>query len=112
IIVGGQAGLSMSYCLKERNIEHVVFEKKRIGHEWRERRWDSFCLVTPNWQCDLPGFPYPGCDRHGFMPRREIVQYIEAYAASFSPPLLEETAVTTLRQSPGGEFELSTTRGE
>ncbi len=57
VIGGGQAGLAVSYCLKQRGIDHLVFEKHRLGHEWRERRWDSFCLVTPNWQCRLPGFP-------------------------------------------------------
>src|SRR5882757_11578371 len=60
VVGGGQAGLSMSYCLRERGIGHVVLEANRVGHEWRERRWDSFCLVTPNWQCKLPGFAYQG----------------------------------------------------
>jgi putative flavoprotein involved in K+ transport len=35
IIGGGQAGLSVSYCLKQRGIEHMIFEKQSIGHEWR-----------------------------------------------------------------------------
>ena len=29
VIGGGQAGLAMSYCLKERGIDHFVFEKHR-----------------------------------------------------------------------------------
>ena len=89
VIGGGQAGLAMSYCLKQRGIDHFVFEKHRVGHEWRERRWDSFCLVTPNWQCQLPGFPYPGSEPFGFMKKDEIVRYLEAYAASFGPPIFE-----------------------
>jgi putative flavoprotein involved in K+ transport len=112
VVGGGQAGLSMSHCLKELGVDHVVLERHRIGHEWRERRWDSFCLVTPNWQCDLPGFPYRGNDPDGFMGKREIVEYVEGYAASFAPPLIEETPVTALRRSPSGRFELSTTRGD
>ena len=60
IVGGGQAGLSMSYFLKAQGIAHVIFEKNRIAHAWRTQRWDSFCLVTPNWQCKLPGYPYPG----------------------------------------------------
>src|SRR6266536_3525756 len=51
IIGGGQAGLAMSYCLRQRGIDHAVLERHRVGYEWRARRWDSFCLVTPNWQC-------------------------------------------------------------
>ncbi len=73
IIGGGQAGLSMSYCLKERGVDHLIFEKNRLGESWRSKRWDSFCLVTPNWQCQLPGFPYSGNDPDGFMKKDEIV---------------------------------------
>jgi hypothetical protein len=72
IVGGGQAGLSISYCLKDRGVDHVVFEQNRVGHAWRHQRWDSFCLVTPNWQCQLPGFPYSGDDPNGFMARDAI----------------------------------------
>ena len=92
IVGGGQAGLAMSYCLKQRGVDHVVLEKHRIAHEWRERRWDTFCLVTPNWQCTLPGFPYSGPDPHGFMTKPEIVAYLEAYAESFQPPVATTTS--------------------
>jgi len=112
VVGGGQAGLSMSYCLNRRGIEHLVFERRRLAHEWREARWDSFCLVTPNWQCQLPGFPYTGDDPDGFMGREEIVAYIEGYAASFGPPLLEGVAVTELRRDPDGGFALRTSTGE
>ncbi len=111
VVGGGQAGLSMSYCLRERGIDHVVLEANRVGHEWRERRWDSFCLVTPNWQCRLPGFPYQGTDPDGFIVRDEIVRYLEDYASSFGPPLAQGVTVTRLRRSPGGAFELATTAG-
>ncbi len=109
VIGGGQAGLSMSYCLKERGIDHIVFEKYRIAEAWRSQRWDTFCLVTPNWQCQLPGFHYAGADPHGFMGRDEIVAYIEAYARSFSPLLMEGVTVKHLRRNATGPFEISTT---
>ena len=67
VIGGGQAGLSASYFLKQKGIDHLVFEKHGIAQEWRSRRWDSFCLVTPNWQCTLPGYAYAGPDPKGFM---------------------------------------------
>lgn len=109
MVGGGQAGLSMSYCLKERGIDHIVFEKSRIGEAWRSQRWDSFCLVTPNWQCQLPGFHYAGSDPNGFMVKDEIVGYIEAYARSFNPPIMEGTSVQRLRRTASGRFEVSTT---
>src|SRR5215207_10137783 len=89
VIGGGQAGLSVSYCLKERGIDHLVFEKHRFAEAWRSKRWDSFCLVTPNWQCQLPGFAYSGNDPKGFMVKEEIVAYIVAYVRSFEPPVRE-----------------------
>lgn len=112
VVGGGQAGLSMSYCLGRRGVEHVVLEANRVGHEWRERRWDTFCLVTPNWQCRLPGYPYQGDDPDGFMVRDEIVRYLEDYVSFFRPPLAEGVTVTRLRRSPSGVFELSTTAGD
>lgn len=39
IVGGGQAGLSMSYCLTQHGVDHIVLERDRIGHEWRDRRW-------------------------------------------------------------------------
>lgn len=111
VVGGGQAGLSMSWHLRERGIDHVVYERDRVGHEWRDRRWDTFCLVTPNWQCDLPGFPYAGDDPDGFMPGAEVVAYLEKYAASFDPPLREGVDVTRLRRTAGGVFEIRTGDG-
>ncbi|MCG0284957.1 MSMEG_0569 family flavin-dependent oxidoreductase [Streptomyces sp. PSAA01] len=112
VVGGGQAGLSASYCLRERGIEHVVVERNRVGNEWRERRWDSFCLVTPNWQCKLPGFPYQGDDPDGFMVRDDIIRYLEEYVAFFQPPLVEGVSVAGLRRSPTGVFELTTSDGD
>ncbi|MEU3188364.1 MSMEG_0569 family flavin-dependent oxidoreductase [Streptomyces sp. NPDC006923] len=111
VVGGGQAGLSVSYHLRRRGIDHVVVEAERVGHEWRERRWDSFCLVTPNWQCRLPGFPYQGDDPDGFMVRDEIVQYLLDYVAFFQPPLVEGVPVTGLRRAVDGRFELTTAEG-
>jgi putative flavoprotein involved in K+ transport len=88
---------------------HLVLERGRIGQTWR-RRWDSFCLVTPNWSLRLPGRGYAGDDPDGFMPRDEIVAYLEHYAACFAAPVREGVAVTSLRRSDGG-FVLDTSGG-
>ena len=111
VIGGGQAGLSMSWHLRRRGVDHVVLERDRIGHEWRDRRWDSFCLVTPNWQCELPGFAYAGDDPDGFMPGADVVGFLEKYAAGFDPPLAEGVEVTRLRRTERGLFELRTSDG-
>lgn len=111
IIGGGQAGLSMSYLLRQQGISHLILEKNRLGHAWRDERWDSFCLVTPNWQCALPGFPYRGDDPEGFMLKDQIVAYIDAYIASFGPPALEGVAVTGVRRDETGVYRVATSAG-
>lgn len=111
VIGGGQAGLAMSHQLQQNGIDHVILEKNRIAHAWRTQRWDAFCLVTPNWQCQLPAFPYAGDDPKGFMRRDEIVAYIEAYAKFIAAPVREGVTVTRLHQYPGGGFGLETSSG-
>ena len=111
IIGGGQAGLSMSYYLKQDGISHLVLEKHRIGHAWRAERWDSFCLVTPNWQCTLPGYPYHGDDPYGFMKKEAIVDYIDGFAASFAPPVREGVTVQGVRRE-GSHYRVTTDHGD
>lgn len=111
VIGGGQAGLSMSWWLTRFGIEHLVLERDQVGNEWRNRRWDSFCLVTPNWQCQLPGFSYRGDDPDGFMVREEIVRYLEDYVKSFDVPIVAGVTATRLRSDPAGGFEIQTTAG-
>ncbi|MEM9220660.1 MAG: MSMEG_0569 family flavin-dependent oxidoreductase [Cyanobacteria bacterium P01_F01_bin.150] len=113
IIGGGQAGLSLSYCLQQRQIKHIIFEKHRIGESWRSKRWDSFCLVTPNWQCQLPGYSYQGDDPEGFLQKDGIVDYIEAYANSFNPPVHEGVEVKQVKKNPiSDEFDVVTSLGD
>lgn len=111
IIGGGQAGLAMSWHLTQRHIRHIVLERHQLAWAWRHQRWDNFCLVTPNWQCRLPGFPYDGSDPNGFMLRDDIVAYIERYARSFNAPLREGVTVEQVTQRGEG-FQLRTSAGE
>ena len=112
VVVGaGQAGLAVSRELTEAGIAHVVLERGRVGQTWRGR-WDSFCLVTPNWFLQLPGYPYEGDDPDAFMLRDEVVSYLERYAAGFEAPVREGIEVTALSSGPDGGFLLETSAGE
>jgi putative flavoprotein involved in K+ transport len=112
VVVGaGQAGLAVSYELTARGIEHVVLERASIGQTWRGL-WDSFCLVTPNWTMSLPGAAYSGNDPEGFVPRDEVVRYLQQYASSFGAPVREGVAVESLESGPNGGFLLRTSAGE
>ncbi|MCL8482900.1 MULTISPECIES: MSMEG_0569 family flavin-dependent oxidoreductase [Bradyrhizobium] len=111
VIGGGQAGLSISYYLKRSGIAHLVFEKKEAMHAWRDQRWDNFCLVTPNWQCQLPGHPYSGSDPHGFMKKDEILAYLAEFRSKVDAPLRENVAVTNVSVREDGVFAVATTDG-
>jgi putative flavoprotein involved in K+ transport len=112
VVVGaGQAGLAVSRELTEAGIAHVVLERGRVGETWRGR-WDSFCLVTPNWFLQLPGYPYEGDDPDAFMLRDEVVAHLELYAAGFEAPVREGIEVTGLSSGPEGGFLLDTSAGE
>lgn len=113
VIGAGQAGLSTSYHLSDRDIEHVILEKADVvGSSWRDRRWDSFCLVTPNWMTRLPGSPYDGGDPDAFMPKDDVVSYLGRYADAIGAPIRFGTTVDSLAaSSDGGGYSLSTGNG-
>jgi putative flavoprotein involved in K+ transport len=112
IIVGaGQAGLALSHELSASEVEHVVLERGRVGETWRHR-WDTFCLVTPNWTVQLPGHPYSGPDPDGFMLRDEIVAVLEGYAGSFGAPVRQGVSVTAVESIPNGGFIVHSTAGD
>src|SRR3954464_5530141 len=111
VVVGaGQAGLAVSHELTQAGVEHLVLEKGRVGQTWRGR-WDSFCLVTPNWTVRLPGRPYDDGEPDGFMARDEIVGYLERYAAGFQAPVREGVEVVSAGPGDAG-FRLDTSAGE
>lgn len=111
VVGAGQAGLSLSHELSEAAVEHLVLERGRVGETWRGR-WDSFCLVFPNWTVQLPGRPYAGDDPDGFMVRDEIAGYLAAYAQSFHAPVRTGVEVSRLGRSKERGFLLRTSAGE
>ena len=110
VIGAGQAGLANSYTLAQRGLDHVVLERGRIGEAWRGR-WDSLCMVLPNWYNGLPGFPYQGADPDGFQTRDEWVADLARYAADFALPVREGVAVSAVAALPDGRFSLRTSAG-
>ena len=103
IIGGGQAGLATSYWLKQHQHEHIILEEAaQAANAWRNDRWDSFTLVTPNWATRMPGAESPGSDPNGFMPRDEIVTCFEQYIERFQLPVHYNTRVTAVEQGGAG----------
>ena len=107
VIGAGQAGLATSWHLKQAGVDHAVLEAGRVAETWRSRRWDSFCLVTPNWSVQPPGGTYDGPDPDGFMNLTELVGHFEIWADSFHAPVVEGCQVTSL-DADGDGFLLMT----
>ena len=112
IIGGGQAGLSLSYYLSQKNIDHIVIEKNTALNAWKQKRWDSFTLVTPNWQCQLPNHPYSGDDPNGFMKREEIIDYLDGFIGKVNAPIIENTSVKGCKKIDPSFYEIDTSRGQ
>ena len=111
VIVGaGQGGLAVSWFLSRLGVGHVVLERSRVASSWRDRRWDSFCTVTPNWSIALPGAEYAGDDPDGFLSRDDLVRHFERWAESFDAPVRCGVEVRAVRRSGDG-FEVETGGG-
>jgi putative flavoprotein involved in K+ transport len=99
VVVGaGHCGLAVSRCLSQRSIDHVVLERNDVANAWRRDRWDSLRLLTPNWQCRLPGYAYEGDDPDGFMTASQVADFIAEYAKTIAAPVITGTTVTSVRR--------------
>ncbi|MGH9087351.1 MAG: NAD(P)-binding domain-containing protein [Acidimicrobiales bacterium] len=113
IIGAGHAGLAMSNLLCAEGRANVVLEAGKVAEQWRNGRWDSFTLLTPNWAISLPNYRYDGGDPQGFMRREEIVSLLERYARSFTAPVREGVLVLALEAHDGtGTYRLRTSDGD
>jgi putative flavoprotein involved in K+ transport len=110
VIGAGHAGLSASYYLSQRSIDHVVLERGEVANSWRTQRWDSLRLLTPNWQSQLPGLGYDGPDPDGYMTVPEVTEFIARFAKAARAPVRTGVEVTSVRSSPGG-YSVTTTDG-
>ena len=61
-----------------------------MANSWRNERWDSLRLLTPNWQSRLPGHHYDGPDPDGYMTMPEVVDFISRYATVSGAPVRTE----------------------
>ncbi|MEP7306534.1 MAG: FAD-dependent oxidoreductase [Acidobacteriota bacterium] len=95
VIGGGQAGLSVGYCLARRGLSFVILEANhRVGDSWR-KRWDSLHLFTPAKYDGLIGLPFPA-PSFSFPTKDQMADYLEAYAKHFDLPVRTDTRVERL----------------
>ena len=89
----------------------MVLERGEVANSWRHERWDSLRLLTPNWQCRLPGVSYDGPDPDGYMTMAEVVELIERFARPARGRVRTGTNVTSVRRTDDG-YHVITSRGE
>jgi len=112
VVGGGQAGLAISYYLGQEGREHVVLERApAVANAWRNQRWDSFTLVTPNFQVRMPGAEYKGADPYGFMSLAEVVKYFDDYVERFRLPVHCEVEVFSVEKVQEG-YLVRTSKGD
>jgi putative flavoprotein involved in K+ transport len=103
IIVGaGYSGLAASYHLKKYGLDHIIFERGRIGESWLSQRWDNFRFNSTNKLNVLPGEdPEPeNPDVFGTVP--EFVSALEKYVSKHQLPVVENSKVISIEKP--GEF--------
>jgi putative flavoprotein involved in K+ transport len=109
IIGAGHAGLSTSYCLKQRNREHIILDKaSRPANAWQSERWDSFTFVSPNWSFQIPGGEYDGPDPDGFMNRAEITSRFDKYVKKNQLPIAFNICVSSVQRAEDDGFLIQT----
>nr|WP_297429851.1 NAD(P)-binding domain-containing protein [uncultured Actinotalea sp.] len=90
VVVGaGQGGLSASFHLRRRGLEHVVLDAETApGGAW-QNRWDSLTMHDVHGVADLPGGPAPerGPERANVVVPRWFGQYERAHALPVLRPV-------------------------
>lgn len=99
VIGGGQAGLSSSYHLTKRGIQHVLLDSNpRPGGAW-QHRWDALTMHDVHRVSDLPDDPIPDAAEteraNAFVPA-----YFADYERTHDLPVIRPVTVRSVRDDP------------
>ena len=107
IVVGaGYSGLAASYHLKEHCLNHIIFERGKIGESWRSQRWDSFRFNSTNKLNVLPGGDPDPENPDSFSSAPAFVSALEQYVKTNQLPVIENSKVISI-EKPGEVFVVS-----
>lgn len=111
LIVGaGQAGVTLSYCLQQLDVPHLMLECDRPFSDWYHHRWDSFAMNTPNGFNQLPGQQQrfaPTQPRSSFGTLDDAKEYFAAYLRAVTPPIRIE-CVQSVGENRDGSWQVVT----
>ena len=103
VIGAGPSGLCLAHHLRKKDIDYIILEKNEILHTWKNERWDSFDLVTPNWMSILPDSEEIIPKNNEFMSKKEIVNSLEKFAKKINPNILEHTIISSVSREKNSE---------
>lgn len=102
IVVGaGHAGLISSYYLKHLGLEHIIFERGRIGETWRSQRWDNFSMITMNRLNVLPGSTAKLKAPDELGGAKEFYKALQDYVSTHDLPVSENSKVLSIDKIAG-----------
>ncbi|MET0819509.1 MAG: NAD(P)-binding domain-containing protein [Aeromicrobium sp.] len=100
VIGAGQAGLSTSYHLARRAVEHVVLDgNDRPGGAW-QHRWDALTMHDVHRVADLPGARIPA-DTGAERANQFVPAYFADYEARFDLPVERPVRVRRVHDQDG-----------
>lgn len=101
IVIGaGQAGLSSSYHLTRRGVDHVVLDADDSpGGAW-QHRWDALTMADVHRVADLPEAPVPPADGPE-RANRFVPEYFAAYEAAHELPVVRPVRVRRVDDEDG-----------
>lgn len=100
VIGAGQAGLAMSYRLKNAGVSHVILERQpAAGGSWPSY-YDSLTLFSPAGYSSLPDLEFPGGAKR-YPKRDEVTAYLRHYASAFNLPVRPNSEVVEVMSEAG-----------
>jgi putative flavoprotein involved in K+ transport len=98
VVGGGYSGLAASYHLKNCGLNHIIFERGKIGESWRSQRWDSFRFNSTNKLNVLPGEDPDPENPDSFSSAPAFVSALEQYVKTHQLPVSENSKVISIER--------------
>ncbi len=109
IIGGGQAGLSVAYFLRRKEVDFLVLDdREQAGGAWHDT-WESLRLFSPRQYSSLSGWPMPPTAEE-YPTKEEFIEYLEAYEERYQFPICRPVEVFAVKRE-GQYFVIETTEG-
>lgn len=110
IIGGGQAGLSVAYYFRRKDIDYILLDdQEKAGGAWLET-WDSLKLFSPRKYSSLPGWQMPPGTSE-YPTKNEFLEYLQAYEKRYDFPIQRKTKVQKVFKE-NNLFKVVTNKGD